>query len=144
MVEEIVDHSNVLLAIIIRAEYKKEGIEFFTPHHFSQQLGYMNRPKGYKIEAHTHRIVERKVSVTQEVLVVKSGSIKVRLFGVNQMFVKERILYPGDIILMAKGGHSVEMLEDTELIEVKQGPYTEADKIRFTINTDDKVRNNAF
>jgi hypothetical protein len=141
MIEQIV-HNNMLLAIIIRAHFKKDGIQFFTPPHFSQQLGYMHRPKGYKIEPHSHRIVERKVFATQEVLIVKSGSIKVQLFDNNEMFIKERILSIGDTILMANGGHAIEMLEDTELIEVKQGPYTsDDDKIKFTLKASNEFSN---
>ena len=34
------------LAIIIKADYKKDGIEFFTPDDYSQQLAYMKHPKG--------------------------------------------------------------------------------------------------
>ena len=132
MVEEIV-HDGMLLAIIINSGYKKEGIEFFTPSHFSQQLAYMKRAKGYKVEAHSHKILERKVFLTQEVLVIKSGKINVMLFENNENFVAQRILTTGDIILMAQGGHSIEMLEDTEIIEVKQGPYTENDKIKITV-----------
>ena len=134
MVEEILDN-DVLLAIIIRSGFKKDGIQFFTPSHFSQQLGYMNRSKGYKIDAHSHRLVERKVSVTQEVLIVRSGSFKIEIFDSKQQFVKEAVLYTGDTILLASGGHAIEMLEDTELIEVKQGPYTsDDDKVKFSSN----------
>jgi hypothetical protein len=130
MIEQII-HNKTLIAIIIRGGYEKDGVEFFTPHSFSQQLGYMKRPKGYFIEPHTHRIVERKVSHTQEVLHVKSGQIKIILFGTDQSLIQEVIFYKGDTVLLAAGGHSVEMLEDSELIEIKQGPY---------LNDDDKVR----
>jgi hypothetical protein len=38
----------------------------------------------------------------------------------------------GDVILLAYGGHGFEMLEPTEMIEVKQGPYAgDNDKTRF-------------
>lgn len=39
-------HRDELLAIIVRSNYHKEGIEFFTPNDFPQQLAYMNRPAG--------------------------------------------------------------------------------------------------
>ena len=40
--------------------------------------------------------------------------------------------YLGDIILLVSGGHDFLMLEDTEMIEVKQGPYAgDDDKERF-------------
>ena len=50
----------------------------------------------------------------------------------NQEYVCSRILESGDIIILAAGGHGFEMLEDTEIFEVKQGPYAgENDKTRF-------------
>jgi hypothetical protein len=132
MVEQIT-YNNVVIAILIRSEHKKDGVEFFTPHSFSQQLGYMKRPKGYIVEPHTHRIVERKVSNTQEVLHVKSGRVKLTLFGNDKAFIKEIEIKRGDTVLLASGGHSVEMLEDSELIEIKQGPYlSDEDKVMFT------------
>ena len=37
------------------------------------------------------------------------------------------------MILLASGGHDIEVLEEIEMIEVKQGPYVgEQDKLRFT------------
>jgi uncharacterized protein YjlB len=93
----------------------------------------MKRPKGYIVEPHTHRIVERKVSNTQEVLHVKSGRVKLTLFGNDKAFIKEIEIKRGDTVLLASGGHSVEMLEDSELIEIKQGPYlSDEDKVMFT------------
>jgi hypothetical protein len=132
MIEEI-KNEDTIFAIIIRSYYNKNGIEFFTPKHFSQQLGYMNRPKGYCIEPHSHHKVERRVTLTQEVLHMRSGKVKVTIFDNNHDFFKECIIETGDTILLANGGHAFEMLEDSELIEIKQGPYGgDEDKIRFT------------
>ncbi|PWS31663.1 cupin domain-containing protein [Pedobacter paludis] len=131
MIEKI-EHQGNLLAIIIRANYQKDGISFFTPNDFSQQLGYMNRKKGYVIEPHIHKLVERKVVLTQEVLYIKSGSVLVNFYDESQLFLEHRIVVTGDVILLASGGHGFEMLEDSEMIEIKQGPYVgEEDKVRF-------------
>ena len=47
-------------------------------------------------------------------------------------FLESRILNQGDVVLLAYGGHGFEMLEDSEMIEVKQGPYAgDMDKVRF-------------
>jgi mannose-6-phosphate isomerase-like protein (cupin superfamily) len=120
------------VAVIIRAGYRKEGIEFFTPGSFSQQLAYMNRPVGYKISPHVHNEVRREVFHTQEVLFVRTGKVKVDFYSVEQDYLESRVLEPGDVILLASGGHGFEMLENTELIEVKQGPYSgDHDKVRF-------------
>ncbi|MDT8318760.1 MAG: hypothetical protein RQ824_12350 [bacterium] len=121
-----------LQAIIISSSYKKEGIEFFTPHDFSQQLAYMNRPKGYQIEPHIHNPVLREVHFTQEVLFIRSGKVKVDFYSQNQVFLESRTLVKGDVIMLASGGHGFTMLEPTEIIEVKQGPYAgDMDKKRF-------------
>jgi hypothetical protein len=122
-----------LHALIIHAGFKKEGIEFFTPGDFSQQLGYMNRPKGYVIDPHVHNLVERKVTLTQEVLFIKSGKVRVDFFDDDKNYLESRILVQGDIILLAAGGHGFEIIEDAEIIEVKQGPYCgDQDKTRFS------------
>ncbi|MBC6112118.1 hypothetical protein ACFOG5_07115 [Pedobacter fastidiosus] len=131
MVEKV-EHNNALLAIIIRSNYQKEGISFFTPDDFSQQLGYMNRKKGYIIDPHVHRLVERKVTLTQEVLYVKTGKVLVNFYDNDKNYLEARIIETGDVILLADGGHGFEMLEDSEMIEIKQGPYVgEEDKVRF-------------
>ncbi len=131
MIEEVKNEQSTF-AIIIKSGYKKEGIEFFTPGDFSQQLGYMNRPKGYIIPPHVHKIVERKVTLTQEVLYIKSGSVKIDFYTDNKDYVESTIVSKGDVVLLAAGGHGFEMLEDTEMIEIKQGPYCgDEDKVRF-------------
>lgn len=130
---DIIKRNDTILSVIIRENYRSEGIEFFTPDDFSQQLGYMNRKKGYAIPPHRHNLVERKVTLTQEVLYIKSGKVRVDFYDDDQVYLESRILNKGDVILLATGGHGFEMLEDSEMIEVKQGPYVgEEDKVRFT------------
>jgi len=132
MIERIFDGPKEL-AIIMRSSYKKEeGIEFLTSGTYSQQLGYMNRPSGYVIPPHVHNFVTREVQFTQEVLLIRSGSVRVDFYTDEQKYLESTILRSGDIILLAFGGHGFEMLEKTEIVEIKQGPYaTEQDKTRF-------------
>ena len=131
MIQQVV-HDNKILSIIIKRNFQKDGIEFFTPDDFSQQLAYMKRPKGYIIKPHVHNIVERKVQYTQEVLFIKKGKVRVDFYDDERNYLKSMILEEGDVILLAHGGHGFEMIEETEMIEVKQGPYAgEMDKVRF-------------
>jgi mannose-6-phosphate isomerase-like protein (cupin superfamily) len=140
MIDRII-HGTTLLALILRAGYRAEGIQFFTPDEFSQQLGYMNRPKGYVIPPHVHNPVSREVQFTKEVLFIKSGRVRVDFYDDEQNYLESRILGAGDVILLAFGGHGFEMLEPTEMIEVKQGPYAgDADKTRFLAIDRDAVR----
>ncbi|MCH8331758.1 MAG: hypothetical protein IH946_10355, partial [Bacteroidetes bacterium] len=110
----------------------EEGISFFTPHDFSQQLAYMKRPAGYKIEPHVHRVLPREVTLTQEVLFIRSGKVKVDFYSNDKEYLESRVLQSGDVIMLASGGHGFEMLEESQMIEVKQGPYAgDEDKVRF-------------
>ena len=127
-----ISSGNKLLALIIPHSFNKDGIEFFTPGDFSQQLAYMKRPEGYAIPPHVHNFVPREVQFTQEVLFIKSGKVRVDFYDDEQNYLESRILNPGDVILLAHGGHGFVMLEESEIIEVKQGPYAgEKDKTRF-------------
>jgi mannose-6-phosphate isomerase-like protein (cupin superfamily) len=131
MIEEIRDNDK-LLALIIRHDFHADGIRFFTPSDFSQQLGYMNRPRGHVIEPHVHNPVSREVHYTKEVLLVKSGRVRVDFYDEDKNYLKSRIIQTGDVLLLAYGGHGFEMLEASEMIEVKQGPYAgHQDKTRF-------------
>lgn len=140
MIENIL-HQGRTLAVLLRTDHHAEGIEFFTPDDFSQQLGYMNRPQGYMIPPHVHNPVAREVHYTKEVLFIKSGKVRVDFYDDDQTYLESRILRQGDVLLLAYGGHGFEMLEPTEMIEVKQGPYAgEADKTRFTGISADQAR----
>jgi uncharacterized protein YjlB len=131
MIEQIT-RNNQILAIIIKHDYSNNGIAFFTPNDFSQQLAYMNHQQGKIIQPHVHNIVKREVLYTKEVLVIKKGKVRTDIYTDDQEYVCSRILESGDIILLAAGGHGFEMLEDTEMFEVKQGPYAgKNDKTRF-------------
>jgi len=138
---EYIAYQNNTLAIIVRSTYSKDGIEFFTPNDFSQQLAYMKRPKNYCIQPHKHNSVPREVTHTQEVLFLKSGKVRVDFYDNNKSYLQSRILNSGDVILFASGGHGLKMLEKTEIIEVKQGPYLQdKDKTRFDGIKKDKIK----
>ncbi len=130
---ETISAGDQILAIILRSDFCVPGLHFFTPGDFSQQLAYMRHPAGKVIQPHVHNPVPRSVIYTQEVLLVKKGKVRVDFYGDDRNYLQSRILSTGDVILLASAGHGFEMLEETEMIEVKQGPYMEQDdKVRFT------------
>jgi hypothetical protein len=138
-IEKII-HSDALLCIIIRSSYKVDGVSFLTPDDFTQQLGYMNHPKDHVILPHTHNVVKREIVHTQEVLFIKTGKVRVDFYDDKQRYLESRILASGDVVLLAHGGHGFKMLEPSEIIEVKQGPYCgEMDKVRFEPIQDNKI-----
>jgi len=131
MIEKIIYIDNIL-AIILRTTFNHDGIKFFTPDEYSQQLAYMNHPKGYIIQPHVHNSIMRQVHFTNEVLFIKSGKVRVDFYDEKKCYLESRVLNSGDVILLSSGGHGFEMLEKSEIIEVKQGPYIGVeDKSRF-------------
>ena len=131
MLKEI-KHSNQLLAIIISSKYDETGIHFCTPDSFSQQLAFMKHPAGKTIKPHVHNPVQREVHYTKEVLFIRKGKVRIDFYTDHQQYIESYILETGDVILLSEGGHGFEILEETEMIEVKQGPYAgEKDKTRF-------------
>ena len=131
MIERI-NYDGKLYAIIIRSAYDQPGITFFTPDDFSQQLAYMRHPAGRQIQPHVHNPAPREVHFTQEVLFIRRGKLRVDFYNELKVYLDSRILNQGDTILLATGGHGFEVIEEIEMIEVKQGPYAgDGDKTRF-------------
>ena len=131
MIKEI-RNGEMLLAIIIPHIYHKPGISFLTSNELSQQLAYMEHPKGHEIAAHVHNPVHRSVVYTRETLVIRKGKLRVDFYDDDQNYIESHVISAGDVILLVSGGHGFKVLEDIEMIEVKQGPYAgEGDKTRF-------------
>jgi hypothetical protein len=129
---EEIRHNNEILAIIIRNNFNKDGISFFTPDDFSQQLAFMKHPKGKLIPPHVHNVVKREVHYTKEILLIRKGRLRVDFYDDLKNYLESRILSQGDVILLSTGGHGFVVMDDVEMFEVKQGPYAgELDKTRF-------------
>ena len=130
-----------LLAVIVSGKFREKGIHFFTENDLSQQLAYMRHPAGKIIDPHVHNPVSRNVHFTQEVLFIKKGKLRVDFYDNDQNYLESRVLEEGDVILLATGGHGFEVLEEIEMIEVKQGPYAgDQDKTRFTGVSRDAIK----
>lgn len=140
MIEEI-RSGDVFFAIILSHRFREPGIHFFTSNQLSQQLGYMRHPAGKLIDPHIHNAVRREVKYTQEVLFIKKGRLRVDFYDTSRTYLQSRILEAGDVIMLIEGGHGFEVLEDIEMIEVKQGPYMgDSDKTRFDVKQPAKLK----
>ena len=137
---ETIRTGDQILAVIVSHDFHEPGIHFFTPNDLSQQLAYMRHPAGKVIDPHVHNPVSRNVHYTQEVLFLKKGKLRVDFYDENQSYLESRVLQGGDVILLATGGHGFEVLEEIEMIEVKQGPYAgDQDKTRFIGVTAERI-----
>ena len=124
--------SEQLIAIIVSHAHNPPSTEFVTSADINMQVGFIKYPAGGVIQPHVHRPIERHVVGTNEVLLVRSGKMEVSLYDDERQLVAQRILQQGDLLLLMNGGHGFRVLEDTVLLEVKQGPYSGLDeKERF-------------
>ncbi|MFM7518960.1 MAG: hypothetical protein ACKO9B_00665 [Planctomycetota bacterium] len=138
---ETITHGHEVFAIIVRSTFDAEGIRFFTPGEYSQQLAFLKHRAGKQIEPHIHNPVPRQVAYTQEVLLIRKGRVRVDFYGEDTSYLESRTLGSGDVILLIKGGHGFEVLEDLEMFEVKQGPYAgDQDKTRFATHRQNEGR----
>jgi len=126
LASELLEHissNNETLAYIIRAELMFPATTFVTPPEFQQQVGFIVYAAGSEIARHEHLPLERRIVGTSEVLIVRQGRCQIDIYDNRRDLVATRELHRGDIVLMVNGGHGFRLLEDTVLLEIKQGPY---------------------
>lgn len=121
---EVITAHDKTLALIVRHDTEYERTTFVTPDDFNLQVGFVVYRAGGTIAPHVHLPLARQITGTSEVLVVRSGRCVVDLYTEDKQLVATRELSIGDVIVLMGGGHGFRMLEDTVLLEVKQGPYT--------------------
>lgn len=129
---ETICDKGLTLAVIIWHDFCKDGIHFVTPDHLPQQVAYMRHPAGKQIQPHIHHPITRHVNHSQEVLFIKKGKLRVDFYTEDQKYYGNRVLTSGDVIVLINGGHGFTVLEEVEMIEVKQGPYVgDHERIQF-------------
>ncbi len=126
---ERMEHDGVIYAIIIRRAEVPPGVHFLTPDENLLQVGLQLRPKGTVIAPHAHcKVKTDRVGYLQEVLHIQRGQLKVVFYADDGLRLGERVLEGGDTILLIRGGHGFEVLQDTQMLEIKMGPYDPASK----------------
>jgi len=106
----------------------QSGLNFFSNDIDYQQVGTWRYDEGKKLLAHSHNEVARDVMWTQEVLYIRRGRIKAQIYDTKDIKIIEIEAGEGDIIILIRGGHGYEILQDdTQVLEVKNGPYLGAD-----------------
>lgn len=121
-----------MIAMILRAVSPPEGTEFYTEDDSALQVGAMTLAAGFVIAPHVHRIVERTVSRTQEVLIVQKGKVRVDLYDDQKNYLESRVIEAGDVIFLSSGGHGFTIIKDAVMVEIKTGPFVGVhDKVRY-------------
>ena len=123
---ELVEHEGDAYALIVRQNATStDKYNFLTDQAAALQLGMNFYPRGETIKAHYHlpRHIETN-GVVQEFLLIGAGRATLTLYdkAEQRAFITKQ-LDTGDMVLLLAGGHSLEIQEDTKIIEIKQGPY---------------------
>ena len=141
MIEKII-YKKKMLALIVRGKYRsKKGVTFFTQNESTQQFGYMKHKKRYIIKPHLHKKRLTKIYYTSEVILLLKGSLRVDFYNQYKKYLFSKILKPSDIIMLVSGGHGFKILQDVEMVEIKQGPYNLIkDKIKFENTDENKIK----
>ena len=126
--EKIKSKDRKTIAIVVRKDFKKEGVNFISDPDFPLQLGISNYKKNEEIKAHFHIENEIKINKIQEIVYIKKGKTLVNLYNKDGSKFKSIEFTTGDIIFFVEGGHGFNKLAETDIIEVKQGPYFGRDK----------------
>ena len=140
MIENIF-YEKKLYAVIVRNKYrKKKGVNFFSTPDLPQQFGYINHKKNHYILPHIHQKRKIKVLQTTELIFILKGTIRVDFYSEKKKYLFSKKIQKGDFIYLMHGGHGFKILKDSQMIEVKQGPYQQIkDKKKFKNTTVKKI-----
>ncbi|MFX0195867.1 MAG: hypothetical protein ACFFCW_07080 [Candidatus Hodarchaeota archaeon] len=122
MIEKITANEEII-AIVTRAGFNPKGVNFLTPENFPLQMAVSSYKKGGILKAHSHPQKNRIIIDAQEMVHIQTGKVELYLFDANGKLIRTLVLEKGDTVFFAAGGHGWKTLEDTKIIEVKQGPY---------------------
>ena len=94
-------------------------IEFLHKHFFCQAIPHCSKFLQLFYFFLKYHIIQ------PEVLVIQKGKIRIDLYSTKQKYLFSKILIKDDILVLIKGAHGFKILEPTDILEIKQGPYVE-------------------
>lgn len=113
----------LIFSLLKFQEICEKRIDLSPDQEFLQVCGRV-MSSGIKVAAHRHTETKRSTDLTQEAWVVLKGKVKARFYDLDDSYLCERDVCSGDVIVLYRGGHSLEVLEDdTVFYEFKNGPY---------------------
>jgi hypothetical protein len=125
---EVKEGSLVLARHIPSEDAWGQGLRFFSPDSDFVQVGTWGYGEGKELLAHTHNEAKREVPWTQEVLYIRKGRIKAEIYDTGSKKIAEIFAGSGDVLVLLRGGHGYSILEDdTQVLEIKNGPYLGAE-----------------
>ena len=141
MIKKIIYKKKKFEIIIYPNKFKKKGVHFASPNNFTKQVGILNFPKNHFIRPHKHTRYLRKIYRTSEVLFVKKGKLRVDFYNNQKKYLFSKIVEKDNIIILNEGSHGFKILQNSSIIEIKQGPFIKIlDKTRFNKINEKKIK----
>lgn len=123
----IVKKDNTIVAIIFDGKFE-DGTNPLTDKKWPLQVITLKHPKGKILNAHYHKPTQRVTEGLMEMLMILSGQARITIYY-QQVPLEAVELIAGQGVMIIEGGIRVEVLEDAEMIEFKNGPFIEDKKI---------------
>jgi len=123
-----------LCAIFVPGTYSPEETKFITPDDEPLQWGIGVFKKGSVVEPHRHVGAQSPVREFQEFICIRRGLAIAEIFDEEGEKIQEIRMCAGDALLLLRGGHAFQFEEDTELLEVKQGPYQGRENMKVPLH----------
>jgi hypothetical protein len=137
MMEKIyskINKNKLILALMRYSDISDYRLDL-SPDEEYLQISGRKLKKGLKVKAHKHIPFQRKTEITQEAWIVFEGCLRGIFYDLDDSFLYETKLKSGDVIVLFRGGHSLEVLDkNTIFYEFKTGPYYGLDSDKEYIN----------
>lgn len=139
MIERIV-HNGEIVAIIARDVSRIKDVEFLTDPQDSLQVGILRRQIGQKVGPHKRHYKEQLISSMHQAVHVLQGSLLLKIYDENtEQIIRSLRMNAGDVVTLQKHGHGIEFLEETLILEIKQGPYPGENNARLLLGNSAEV-----
>lgn len=131
----VLDSKKQELAVLVPiGDYIQSPSLFFSQPGESLQVGSLRFPVGGSAQAHIHKGRNPGgVYPVVELIIVLRGVAKADIFDETKTLVETLTIRVGDMLLLKRGGHGFRFAVETQLLDVRPGPYVdrEADKDVF-------------
>ncbi len=131
-------HDSVHVATIVKPTKSPKGLSFVTDDEKFIQLGIWNYEKNVRLDPHFHNEFERKSYKTNEFVFVLKGEIECNLYTEEGDFIESIIVKENEGIIQHNYAHEYKILDDSIILESKNGPFMGVEKDKVVINAKKK------
>lgn len=115
--------------VALKVSSMQDGSVSITEPEAALQALTLKHPKGKLVAPHMHLPHVRETVNLQECLIVIRGKLRVSFFDEEANPFAHLDIAAGEACITLSAAHSIEFLEDSEVFEIKNGPYLDDKKL---------------